>query len=419
MFGFFTFYFPSCDFLINATESEMENGVTVKSKNRSGSVSSPRHTLPPNATCTYRFQGRTEDHVWLSIASYWHEPLLSGQSDSCPTRLRIWDGGGGGSQLLGDHCSRPKICDHSALRNHSRSTRPCSAEESYISSTSTVIMQYYSKPGTAIHPSKFLIHYEFVDTALGGRFWSSADKEERSFYRSCSRLFKGVDSGVVSSPKNVFMFARGGAANLACLYRIEAEPDEKIVLTLYNVSFGSNSNCQNTLDAYTDQYVCSHNDANATRQSELEISELPWRDVKIQKSCFCDNSTLSKLPSGVFVVETVARVLELRFKVFFTNASEDFFDIYFYAKFKVIRKPDCPRKQRVRGSGGEIQASYPIHKRSDSYCDGLPWLVETRENHSLFILTWGHFLPLKPSPDDQVKCHTKNRILLYSGSPFR
>ncbi|XP_065212021.1 uncharacterized protein LOC135839758 isoform X2 [Planococcus citri] len=410
-----------CDFLINATESEMENGVAIKSKNRSGSISSPRHTLPPNTTCTYRFQGRAADHVWLSIASYWHEPLLSGQRENCPTRLRIWDGGGGGggSSMLGDHCSRPKICDHSALRNHSRITRPCTAEESYISSTNSIIMQYYSKPGTAIHPSKFLIHYEFVDTALGGRPWLNLEKEDRSRFRSCSRLFKGAQSGTISSPKNVFMYARGGAKSIACLYRIEAEPGEKISFTLYNVSFGSNANCQNTLHSYTDQYVCTHNDQRVSRQSELEISELPWKDVKIQRSCFCDNSTVSKIPSGVYTLETVARVLEIRFKVYYVNSSEDFFDIYFHAKFRMFRKPDCPRRQRLRGSGGEIQMVHPPQKRIDSFCDGLPWMVEARENRSLFILTWGHFLSLKPVPEEPIRCNTRNRILLYSGTPLR
>lgn len=414
--NFYVLSVNSCDFLINATESEMDNGVAIKSKNRSGSISSPRHTLPPNTTCTYQFQGRSEDHVWLSIASYWHESLLFGQSDSCPTRLRIWDGGG---QMLGDHCSRPKICDHLVLSNHSHFTRPCSAEESYISTTSSVIMQYYSKPGTAIHPSKFLIHYEFVNTALGGRTWFSHDKNERTQFQSCSRLFKGMQSSTVSSPKNVFMFARGGAKNLACLYRIEAEPGEKISLTLFNVSFGSNANCQNMLDLYTDQYTCMHYDENVTRQSELEIVELPWRDVKIRRACFCDNSTLSKLPSSTLVIETVARVLELRFKVFYLNSSEDFFDIYFHAKFRMLRKPDCPRKQRIRGSGGEIQMVYPAQQRTDTYCEGLPWLVEARENHSLFILTWGRFLPLTPTTEDQIKCPTKNRVLLYSGTPFK
>lgn len=396
----------------------MENGVAIKSKNRAGSISSPRHTLPPNTTCTYRFQGRAADRVWLSIASYWHEPLLSVRSDSCPTRLRIWDGGG---QMLGDHCNRPKICDHLALglRNHSRFTRPCTAEESYISTTTSVVTQYYSKPGTAIHPSKFLIHYEFVNTDLGGQPWTNLEKDERAQFGSCSRIFKGTQSGTISSPKNVFMFARGGAKSLACLYRIEADQGEKISLTLYNISFGSNANCRNILDPYTDQYVCVHNDVDDNRQSQLEITEQPWRDVKISRSCFCDNSTLNKLPSSVYTIEAAARVLELRFKVFYLNSSEDFFDVYFHANFKLFRKPDCSRRQRIRGSGGEIQIVYPPEKRIDSYCQGLPWLVEARDNHSLFILTWGRRQPLKSTAEEQAKCPTKNRLLLYSGLPLR
>lgn len=325
----------SCDFLINATESETENGVAVKSKNRSGSISSPRHTLPPNTTCTYRFQGRADDHVWLSIASYWHEALRSGAaSDSCPTRLRIWDGGG---QMLGDHCSRPKICDHSALRNHSRWTRPCGTDESYVSLSNSAIMQYFSKPGTAVHPSHFLVHYEFVDTSLGGRPWTGGDREERAHFGSCSRLFRGMQGGAVRSPRNVFMFARGGATRLACLYRIEADAGERVALTLYNVSFGSADGgaapgCRGAVDAYeAERFTCVHREPNATRQSQLEIAELPWRDVRVQRSCFCDNATVARAAAGAgtYTLESVARVLELRFQVYFTNASDDFHDIYF------------------------------------------------------------------------------------------
>lgn len=419
---------------MNATESETETGVAVKSKNRSGSISSPRHTLPPNTTCTYRFQGRADDHVWLSIASYWHEALRSGAaSDSCPTRLRIWDGGG---QMLGDHCSRPKICDHSALRNHSRWTRPCGADESYVSPSSSAVMQYFSRPGTAVHPSRFLVHYEFVDTSLGGRAWAGGDADERARFGACSRLFRGAQGGAVRSPRNVFMFARGGAARLACLYRIEADAGERISLTLYNVSFGSANagaapGCRSAVDAYIgDQYTCAAPprraaEGNATggggRQSRLEIAELPWRDVKLQRSCFCDNATLALAAGGAggYVLESVARVVELRFHVYFANAGDDFHDVYFRARFRMLRRADCPRRQRVRGSGGEIQMTFPAHKRTDSLCEGLPWMVEARDNHSLFVLTWGHVLPLKPAADEQIRCHTRNRILLYSGSPLR
>lgn len=81
----------------------------------------------------------------------------------------------------------------------------------------------------------------------------------------------------------------------------------------------------------------------------------------------------------------------------------------------------------------------------------MPWLVEARDNRSLFVLTWGWFMPLEPTPvlssssssssssgssaslssmpahqqssadssDPNTKCPTANRILLYSGWPAK
>ena len=72
-------------------------------------------------------------------------------------------------------------------------------------------------------------------------------------------------------------------------------------------------------------------------------------------------------------------------------------------------------------SGGELRFVAPPLSRPDIYCEGLPWLVEARENRSLFVLTWGWLLPLEPPPAvesvDSFKCPTKNRVLLYSGWP--
>jgi len=35
-----------------------------------GRIVSPRHTLPPNTTCTYHFHGYPGDLIWLSFTSY-------------------------------------------------------------------------------------------------------------------------------------------------------------------------------------------------------------------------------------------------------------------------------------------------------------------------------------------------------------
>jgi hypothetical protein len=155
------------------------------------------------------------------------------------------------------------------------------------------------------------------------------------------------------------------------------------------------------------------------RVSQLRILEVPWRDVKIPRACLCDNSTLSASGSRHIVFISSTRIIELHFTVTRLNITEDFVDLYFHGSFEIVRAPECQRKQRLRGSGGEIEFVSPPHSRLDAHCEGLPWLVEAHENRSLFLLTWGTFLPLEPSPEDPARCHTTNRVLLYSGRPAK
>lgn len=52
----------------------------------------------------------------------------------------------------------------------------------------------------------------------------------------------------------------------------------------------------------------------------------------------------------------------------------------------------------------------------------MPWMVEAHENKSLFLMAWGSFLPVAvsgPLDDSVARCHTRSRILLYSGRPLR
>jgi hypothetical protein len=42
---------------------------------RMGHLLSPRHTLPPNTTCTYYFHGFPNDLIWISFTSH-HLQLL-------------------------------------------------------------------------------------------------------------------------------------------------------------------------------------------------------------------------------------------------------------------------------------------------------------------------------------------------------
>ncbi|KAJ1522885.1 hypothetical protein ONE63_002027 [Megalurothrips usitatus] len=346
-------------------------------------------------------------------------------------RLRIWDGGGtSGLPVLASHCDTdgPRLCAHAALGNATRTTRSCGPHESYESSGNDLTMQHTVAEGTALHPAHWRLHYEFVDTTLGGEPWSgrgailatgAVSSAGRPLSRPpipCARLFRKLRSGEVTSPRNVFMFGRGGATNLSCIYRIEAAANERIRLTVDKAAFGGDpDSCSTVADPHTGRPTCAY--AVGARTSELRLWEVPWRDVRLPRACLCDNSTVA--PRS-FVYESASRVLELTFTVTQLNVTEDFEDLYFRATFEIVRNAECSRKQRLRGAGGEIEFESPASSRSDLSCEGFPWMVEAHENKSLFLLTWGSFLPVSgPVDDGATRCHTKSRILLYSGRPLR
>ncbi|KAL1128871.1 hypothetical protein AAG570_013405 [Ranatra chinensis] len=386
-----------CEFSVNATKPNTK---------RRGEVISPRHTLPPNTTCVYTLVGLPTDRVWLHFDSYTVQPL----GGNCTTRLRLYDGQ---KRIMEDSCDSggPRLCDHGSLSNTTRTTRPCSPHESYITTHNRLTIEHTTVDGTAVRPASFKFRYEFVDTRLGG--------EQTRGGGPCSRTFRRMKMGSVHSPKNVFMFGRGGAKNMTCVYRIECASGERVRLSLHNASFGrSPDGCRTGADRHTSRPVCQATArARQGARVQLTVSDVPWRDIALQRACYCDNTVLpvlSQNPPTVFL--SSSRVLEIGFAVSEFNVSDDFSDIYFHATFETVRWSECARKQRVRGSGGEISLVFPPRQRDDVYCEGLPWLVEAHANKSLFLLTWGHFLPLESTTDN---CPTTNRVLLYTGSPLR
>ena len=72
-----------CEFLLTSFDSSW------------GVLENPRHSLPPNTTCRYHFQGRRHETVWLSFVKYHAasaDPAAYEQGTECNARLRIWDG---------------------------------------------------------------------------------------------------------------------------------------------------------------------------------------------------------------------------------------------------------------------------------------------------------------------------------------
>lgn len=406
-----------CEFNINATSPESDEIWT--GKGRKGSLISPKHSLPPNTTCTYKFLGYPGDIVWISFTSYSQRPLLLGENGhallanssfggGCLTRLRIWDD----RTLIEDKCDQPPLlCDHSALNNSTRVTRPCSNDESYMSSGKDLVLQHHTEDGTALHPASFKIKYEFVDTRLGGEPFP--DKKSPDSI-TCHRVFKRQHVGEITGPRNVFLFGRGGSKHFHCIYRFKAGVNERVQLTINNASFGLTPSCETLSDPHSGRHICEYYGASGGTMAEFSVYEVPWPDIQMPKGCVCDNSTLSSKPL-VFV--SSSRVLELHFKASDMKITEDYTVLHFHAVFELIKMNNCPRDQRLRGDGGEVQFNYPPADTTELTCSGLPWLVEARHNKSLFLLTWGAFLPLKPRADEPSRCPSSNRILIYTGKP--
>ncbi|CAH1956018.1 unnamed protein product [Acanthoscelides obtectus] len=403
-----------CEFDVNATSPDSDEVWT--GRGRRDRLISPKHSLPPNTTCTYKFRGYPGDLVWVSFVSYSERALLVGESahalitngssgNICSTRLRIWDG----TTLIEDKCDDPpKLCDHSALSNATRITRPCSiVSESYLSTDRYLTIEHHTEDGTALHPASFKLKYEFVDTRLGGE--KLLEVEEPG---PCNRVFRKQHVGEVTSPRNVFLYGRGGAKDLHCVYRFEAGVDERVKLTINNASFGMMPSCDTINDPHTGRQACEYEPGS--RIARLNIFERPWKDTLVPKACICDNSTLSS-KSIVFV--SASRTLELHFTAKDMNITEDFTMIHFHALFELVKMKDCPRKQKLRGFGGDVQFNNPPVERTESLCLGMPWLIEARYNRSLFLLSWGAFLSLKPRAEEQLRCPTSNRIMIYTGKP--
>lgn len=74
----------NCDFYISGDE------------NSSGILENPKHSLPPNTTCRYHFQGKFNEIVWLSFVKYYAASVEAAANidtaADCNAKLLIWDG---------------------------------------------------------------------------------------------------------------------------------------------------------------------------------------------------------------------------------------------------------------------------------------------------------------------------------------
>lgn len=165
-----------CNFFVNDTTAK-----------RSGILRAPQHTLPLGSICTWNIRGSPGDRVWLYFSSYSQRDFtndggghprignasyhsqdiirssrLAGhdiQSPNCAVKLTLWDGPSSTGTLVASLCDdTPKLCAHAALRNSTRTTRPCTRDESYLTASSTLTLRMETPVGTALRTVNFQVY---------------------------------------------------------------------------------------------------------------------------------------------------------------------------------------------------------------------------------------------------------------------
>ncbi|XP_076634895.1 uncharacterized protein LOC143348505 isoform X2 [Colletes latitarsis] len=436
----------NCDFYISSDESS------------SGVLENPKHSLPPNTTCRYHFQGKPNEIVWLSFVKYYAASADAAAgidvASDCNAKLLIWDGDHTLDKLIstrknitlmGQFCKddTPRLCDHSLLRNGSRNTRPCSLGESYVSTGRDLTLEHILRQGSALYPISFVLRYEFVHEAIScNHVFGSASTSSTSSTSTLSlsslssSLSSSANFGKFGSPKSVFFYGRGGAQNVSCVYRFEAEPDHRIELSITKASFGDKG-CSSYVDPLVNRWTCDRRLVDSTKfgTSELVVAEYPWHGVELVRDCLCSNVT-----ERIVLRTLTSNVVEVRFAVTLMNVTQDYRDFFFEGEYRFVAlgaetsEQACSTKleeRRLRGTSGEISLRSPLPRLipgvaaveeiltntedlTATQCVNEPWLIEPEDAriNFLYLRTAGYSITL----DNVEECTTLNRIVVYSAA---
>ncbi|UYV68327.1 hypothetical protein LAZ67_5003895 [Cordylochernes scorpioides] len=349
---------------------------------RQGLIYTPRHTLPPNTTCTFHLLAESPtEKVWLYFLSYFVEDTRQWASkESCESgKLEIDDTYG---NTTGDAAYRfcektyPRICARAADHPDSTPVRPCSyPAESYLSSGPELIIRQdvARSSDVALSSSNFLARFEFVDTnqlgtPVNGTF---CDRKIESLF---------LKKGTIHSPKNIFLFGRGGRENITCSYHFAGHFGERVKLEFTKLKLKS-LYCANYYNHTLQRHLCKIE--AQTRLATLHVIEY-WGDISTAISCFCNMDKMNN--SGLFI-ETVSTNVKLVFSVNEMTPYEDFTDYFFEANYEFVQSNICNQEYQQKNtfSEREISFSVPTWVTKSTVPLRCRWLLEASPQKYLYL----------------------------------
>ncbi|KAJ8683346.1 hypothetical protein QAD02_019138 [Eretmocerus hayati] len=410
----------------------------LRGENTEFQIPTSPHPIPKFPTKAEMKWGRQQPvtaqpqfRVWLSVLKF-HVGANSATAtdDECSTTLRLWDGEmmplalstecndvscekdgttpgngmtgvravtassrlGSNTTLIARYCKDkvPRSCDHAIYQNTSR---PCSLGESFISTGSSLTIEILVTETTALRPLDFRALYEFVDLYQDGDPYGNGP---------CSRIFYSRNKDNYPdrrfrAPRDIFLYGRGGARNLTCVYRFEGEHDEVVKLR-FNKLLNGNRTCRSISSPDYDRLICV-----GSTEFSLKVMELPWANAPaIQRDCFCSNKSLP------MSIKSRTSVVEVRLVVHSMGALDDYNNMFFEGTWDFVKASQCSQKRRLKGPSGEIKSHSFSENMQQEHCDNQPWLIEPGPDQYLYVKVKGAVA------NNRTKCETKNRIVLHS-----
>lgn len=344
---------------------------TISSRGqRSGYVQAPVHSLLANTTCIWRMMAGPTEVVWLYFLHYRHVlhremPLPS----KCSNTLTIFDGNNksNDSTLLGKFCevnTFPRVCSGVHAPGGAGGTAPCPPEESYVSESPALTLSLNYAAGTAPAHVEFLARYEFVDK----RQWGDPASTETL----CDREFGSRPDRKFASPRNVFLFGRGGSKDLQCTYTFRGAAHQKIILRIIRSRMGSD--CMTIYQSSSQRHECFH--IQTKTDSVITLDEILWSGVRIPRSCVCNSSEVSPI-----IVHSYTNEIRLVFSVPYMSSAQDYNDFFFEGEYDIIEAQETCTVRRSVGPYGNFTVGWRGHPS----CLSHPRLVSAPDGAFLFL----------------------------------
>ncbi|CAL4104725.1 unnamed protein product [Meganyctiphanes norvegica] len=382
--------------------TECEFSISSKGQ-RSGYIQAPAHSLLPNTTCNWKLIAISPSEVvWLYFLHYrhiFHEDMPS--PAQCSNTLFIYDGEitqvensrNNSAVRLGQFCRKdklPKVC--SGVHAPGPNAVPCSPSDSYVSKSQILTLALRYAAGTAPAHVEFLARYEFVDQ----RQWGEPTPEGGP----CDRTFTMMPRRLFASPRDVFLFGRGGRKRLKCTYTFKAEEHQRIELRIIRSKMGDD--CHTVFQQTSRRYECSNNGDEG--KSSIWISEEPWEGVSLTRACLCDTND-----SNPFNLVSYSSSLQISFTVTNMNAASDYDDFFFEGEYNIVHaasalKEECNSTSRqLEGRHGNFTMG---HGRGNP-CHSQPRLVKAPDGAFIFLKLHGYGA-------SATNCGVASRINIYA-----